>query len=40
MWAKGGALAKLGLVAAPDDVLVRCKAAADNLTPLSGAELK
>ena len=40
MWAKDGPLAKVGLVAAPDDVLAKSKAAADNLTPLSGAELK
>ena len=40
MWAKDGPLAKLGLVAAPDDVLAKSKAAADNMTPLSGAELK
>jgi phosphate transport system substrate-binding protein len=40
MWAKDGALAKLGLVAAPVDVLAKSKAAADNLTPLSGGELK
>jgi phosphate transport system substrate-binding protein len=40
MWAKGGPLARIGLVAATDDVLARSKAAADAMTPLSGDELK
>lgn len=40
MWAKDGPLAKLGLVAAPADVLAKSKAATTNLTPLSGDELK
>ena len=40
MWAKGGPLAKVGLVAATDDVLAKSKAAADGLTPLNGTDLK
>jgi phosphate transport system substrate-binding protein len=39
-WEKDGPLAKIGLVASPDDVAARNAAAAGSFTPLGGAELK
>ena len=40
MWAKDGPLAKIGLVASPDDVMAANKKAATEFTTLDGAELK
>ncbi|OCC24761.1 phosphate ABC transporter substrate-binding protein [Croceicoccus estronivorus] len=40
MWGKGGPLAKIGLVASPDDVMAKSADAATNFTPLNGDDLK
>jgi phosphate transport system substrate-binding protein len=40
MWGKGGALAKLGMVVAPDDVLAASAKAVTELPVLDGAQLK
>ena len=40
MWAKGGDLAKIGLVASPDDVMAANQKAATEYTTLDGAQLK
>jgi len=40
MWGKDGPLAKIGLVASPDDVIARSATAATTYTLLDGAELK
>lgn len=40
MWGKGGPLAKIGLVASPDDVIAKSQDAVTNWTLLSGDELK
>ena len=40
MWDKGGELAKIGLVANPDDVRARSMSAATNYDTLDGSELK
>jgi phosphate transport system substrate-binding protein len=39
-WGRDGPLAKIGLVASPDDVAARNAALASSFTPLDGAELK
>lgn len=39
-WAKGGSLAKIGLVASPDDVMAKSMEAATQYTTLDGSELK
>ena len=40
MWSKDGPLAKIGLVASPDDVMAKNQAAATQFTTLDGSELK
>ena len=40
MWVKDGPLAKIGLVASPDDVMAKANASATAHTLLDGAELK
>ncbi|MDD3798777.1 MAG: substrate-binding domain-containing protein [Novosphingobium sp.] len=40
MWGKGGPLAKIGLVASPDDVMAKSTDAATNFTPMTGDDLK
>ncbi|MBX7502583.1 substrate-binding domain-containing protein [Qipengyuania sp. YG27] len=40
MWAKGGDLAKIGLVASPDDVMATSQKAATEYTTLDGSTLK
>ena len=40
MWAKDGDLAKIGLVASPDDVMAANQKAATEFTTLDGAQLK
>ncbi|MGE5953372.1 MAG: substrate-binding domain-containing protein [Qipengyuania vulgaris] len=40
MWNKGGELAKIGLVANPDDVMAKSMSAATNYDTLDGSELK
>ena len=40
MWVKDGPLAKIGLVASPDDVMAKANTAATTHTVLDGAELK
>ena len=39
-WGKGGTLAKLGMVVAPDDVLAKSAKAVADLPVLDGSELK
>ena len=39
-WGRDGPLARIGLVASPEDVAARSAAAAETFTPLDGAELK
>jgi len=39
-WGRDGPLARIGLVASPEDVAARSAAAAEAFTPLDGAELK
>lgn len=39
-WSRGGPLAKIGLVASPDDVAARGAAATESFAPLDGTELK
>jgi phosphate transport system substrate-binding protein len=39
-WSRGGPLAKIGLVASPDDVAARGAAATESFTPLDGTEVK
>jgi phosphate transport system substrate-binding protein len=40
MWSKGGPLAKIGLVASPDEAMARANAAATEYVTLDGGELK
>lgn len=40
LWAKGGVLAKAGMVVSPDDVIAKNTKAATEFTPLDPAELK
>ena len=40
MWAKDGDLAKIGLVASPEDVMATNQKAATEYTTLDGAQLK
>ena len=40
LWAKGGVLAKAGMVVSPDDVIAKYTKAATEFTPLDPAELK
>ncbi|MCX7285425.1 MAG: substrate-binding domain-containing protein [Novosphingobium sp.] len=40
LWGKGGALAKLGMVVAPDDVLANSTKAVNDLPVLDGSQLK
>ncbi len=40
LWSKGGVLAKVGMVVAPDDVLAASAKAANTLSVLDGAQLK
>jgi phosphate transport system substrate-binding protein len=40
MWGKGGPLAKIGMVASPDDVIAKSTATVTNFSSLAGDELK